>query len=58
MIALLRNKSNRPKQALKLCFARCTPEPRWDRFARRSGTVLRADYQDDGCPEENADDGN
>ena len=40
-----RNKSNGPERAADARFERCTPEPRWVRFARRCGSVLLADYQ-------------
>src|SRR5205085_730981 len=39
-----RDKINGPGLVKEACPGRCTPEPRWDRFARRCGTVSRADY--------------
>ena len=39
-----RNKSNGPKWDAPVRSVRCTPEPRWVRFARRCGSVLLADY--------------
>src|SRR5215468_6831189 len=52
-----RHKCNTPGRVTEARPDRCTTEPGWVRFARRCGSVSRADYQPEGSEEDPRGDG-